>query len=156
MNIYPSANNKSQPPAVKKETSRRTAGSAVGSRRGFTLIEVLVATAILGIAIAVILQLFAANLRALSSSGDYVSAATRADSRMKELLSSDEPLSEKTFSETTDDGYRIDISISETLKDRTENLTVKLLEIDLTIRWLKGTKERSLTMNTMKVVRREV
>jgi prepilin-type N-terminal cleavage/methylation domain-containing protein len=122
---------------------------------GFTLIEVVVATAILGIAIAVILQLFSANLRAISLSGDYVSAAMKAEARMKEILS-DEKISEKSFSEATDDGYRIDVLISDALKDRTENLQVKLLEIDLTIRWLKETKERSLTMRTMKVVKREV
>jgi type II secretion system protein I len=126
------------------------------NRKGFTLLEVLVATAILGIAVAVILQLFSANLRAISLSRDYVSASIKAEAKMKEILNSDEKISEKSFSETTDDGYRIDVSIAEALKERTENLQVKLLEINLTIRWLRGTKERSLTLSTMKVVKREV
>ena len=126
------------------------------NRKGFTLLEVLVATAILGIAIAVILQLFSANLRAISLSRDYVSASIKAEAKMKEILNSDEKISEKAFSETTDDGYRVDVSITDVLKERTENLQVKLLEIDLTIRWLKGTKEKSLTLSTMKVVKREV
>lgn len=125
------------------------------NRKGFTLLEVLVAISILGIAVAVILQLFSANLRALSLSGDYVSASIRAEARMKELLD-DEKIAEKTTSETTDDGYRIDVSITEALKERTENLPVKLLEIDMTMSWLKGVKERSLTLKTMKVVKREV
>ena len=126
------------------------------NRKGFTLLEVLVATAILGIAVAVILQLFSADLRAISLSRDYVSASIKAEAKMKEILNSDEKISEKSFSETTDDGYRIDVSIAEALKERTENLQVKLLEINLTIRWLRETKERSLTLNTMKVVKREV
>jgi len=126
------------------------------NRKGFTLLEVLVATAILGIAIAVILQLFSANLRAISLSKDYVCASIKAEAKMKEILNSDEKISEKAFSETTDDGYRVDVSITDVLKERTENLQVKLLEIDLTIRWLKGTKEKSLTLSTMKVVKREV
>jgi type II secretion system protein I len=126
------------------------------NRKGFTLLEVLVATAILGIAVAVILQLFSANLRAISLSRDYVSASIKAEAKMKEILNSDEKISEKSFSEATDDGYRIDVSIAEALKERTENLQVKLLEINLTIRWLRGTKERSLTLSTMKVVKREV
>lgn len=125
------------------------------NRKGFTLIEVLVATSILGIAVAVILQLFSANLRALSFSGDYVSASIKAEARMKEILD-DEKIAEKAISETTDDGYRIDVSITEALKERTENLPVKLLEIDMTMSWLKGTKERSLTLKTMKIVQREV
>lgn len=118
---------------------------------GFTLLEVLVATSILGIAVAVVLQLFSANLRALSLSGDYVSAAMRAESKMGEILN-DDALSEKISTETTDDGYRIEISVTETLKERTENLQVKLLAIDLTIQWMHGAKERSLTLRTVKVV----
>ena len=53
------------------------------NRKGFTLLEVLVATAILGMAIAVILQLFSANLRAIALSRDYVSASIKAEAKMK-------------------------------------------------------------------------
>jgi prepilin-type N-terminal cleavage/methylation domain-containing protein len=123
--------------------------------RGFTLLEVLVATAILGIAVAVVLQLFSANLRAISVSEDYVSAATKAGAKMREILSDDE-LSEKSFSEITDDGYRMDVSITDALKERTENLQVKLLEINLTIHWVRGTKENALNLRTMKVVEKKV
>jgi prepilin-type N-terminal cleavage/methylation domain-containing protein len=126
-------------------------GKGGGGIMGFTLLEVLVATSILGIAVAVVLQLFSANLRALSLSGDYVSAAMRAESKMGEILN-DDALSEKISTETTDDGYRIEISVTETLKERTENLQVKLLAIDLTIQWMHGAKERSLTLRTVKVV----
>jgi len=128
----------------------------LNSRRGgFTLLEVLVATAILGIAVTVVLQLFSANLRAISASGDYVSAAARAEAKMREILSDDE-LSEKSFSEATDDGYRMDVFITDTLKERTENLQVRLLEIDLTIHWTRGIKERTLTLRTMKAVEKEI
>jgi len=122
---------------------------------GFTLLEVLVATAILGIAIAVVLQLYSANLRAISDSGDYVIAVTRAEMKMREILADDD-LSEKAYSETTNDGYRIDIAVAETLKDRTENLQKKLLEIVLTIHWTKGTKERAYTLMTMKMVNKKI
>jgi prepilin-type N-terminal cleavage/methylation domain-containing protein len=122
---------------------------------GFTLLEVLVATAILGIAVAVVLQLFSANLRAISDSGDYVIAITRAEIKMREILANND-LSEKAYSETTNDGYRIDIAIAETLKDRTENLQTKLLEIALTVHWTKGTKERAYTLRTMKLVKKSI
>ena len=118
---------------------------------GFTLLEVIVAIAILGIAISVVLQLFSANLRAISVSGDYVNAATRAEIKMREILS-DDKLSEKSFSEATQDGYRIDVSIIDVLKERTENLRVKLLEVDLTIHWIQGTKQKSMSLKTLKVV----
>jgi len=124
-------------------------------RGGFTLLEVLVAIAILGIAVTVVLQLFSANLRAISVSGDYVSATTKAEAKMRDILS-DDKLSEKSSSETTDDGYRIDVSITDVLKERTDNLQVRLLEIDLTVHWTRGIKEKSLTLKTMKVVNKEV
>jgi len=125
------------------------------SHRGFTLLEVLVSLAILGIAITIILQLFSANLRALSTSEDYVSAVIVAEAKMREILD-DEDLSEKSWSEVTDDGYMLDVSITETLEDRTDDLRVQLLEVALTVHWAKGTKERALTLKTTKVVSREI
>jgi type II secretion system protein I len=129
---------------------------SLNSRKGgFTLLEVLVAIAILGIAVTVVLQLFSANLRAISASEDYVAASTKADAKIRELLA-DDKLSEKSFSEITEDGYRMDISITDVLKDRTENLQVRLLEIDLTIHWVRGTKEKSLALRTLKVAEKEI
>jgi len=124
-------------------------------RDGFTLLEVLVALSILGIALTIILQLFSANLRALSASEDYVSAVTKAEAKMREVLD-DKDLSEKSWSEITDDGYRMGVSINETLKDRTDNLQVRVLEVALTVYWTRNTKNKSLTLRTMKVVNKQV
>ena len=142
-------------------SERKSTGTACSSRKtllqqnGFTLLEVLVAIAILGIAVAVVLQLFSANLRAISDSGDYVIAVTRAEMKMREVLA-DEDLSEKAYSETTNDGYRMDIAVAETLQDRTETIEKRLLEIILTVHWTKGTKERSYTLRTMKMVNKRI
>jgi prepilin-type N-terminal cleavage/methylation domain-containing protein len=125
------------------------------SSRGFTLLEVLVAIAILSIAVTVVIQLFSSGLRAISASEDYVSASVKAEAKMREILA-DDKISEKSFSETTDDGYRIDVSINDVLKDRTENLQVRLLEIDLIIHWTRETKEKSLTLRTMKVLEKQI
>ncbi len=138
----------------RRYCNRAISGRIVHSR-GFTLLEVLVATAVLGIAIAVVLQLFSANLRALAASEDYVSATKRAEAKMHEILD-DQTLSETTMSETTGDGYRIDVAITNVMEERTETLPVKLLEISMTVSWRKGLKERSLNLKTMKVVRKEL
>lgn len=124
-------------------------------RDGFTLLEVLVAVALLGIAITVVLQLFSANLRAISASEEYVSAAAAAEVKMREVLDDDE-LKEKSWSESTQDGYRIDIAITEGMKERTENLQSRLLEISLTVHWTTGARERSMTIRTLKAVKKEV
>ena len=125
------------------------------SDRGFTLLETLVATSLLGIAIAVILQLFSANLHSISESGDYVAATTMAEVKMREVLDNSD-LAEKSYSEVTDDGYRMDVSITEALKDRTENLQVRLFEIALTMHWTDGSKEKSMTLRSMKAVKKEI
>ncbi len=122
-------------------------------RDGFTLLEILVAIAILGIAITIIIQLFSSNLRAIKASGDYVTASIKAEAKMREIL--DGTLSEGIYGETTDDGYTMDIAISEVLNERTENLNLKLLQVDLTIRWIEGTKQKSMTLSTLKMLERE-
>jgi len=127
----------------------------VKSRKGFTLLEILVALALLGIAITIILQLFSANLRALSVSEDYVVAVTRAEAKMREILD-DESLTEKSWTQDTDDGYRMDVSVSEIMKERTENLQVQLMEVSLIFHWTKGTKKKSLSLRAKKVVPRQI
>jgi len=138
------------------ETRRqRRRSSFLNAAEGFTLIEILVAISILGIAVTVVLQLFSANLRAISVSGDYTAAATKAHVKMRELLDEEKPV-EQSLSEVTDDGYRIDTSVAETLKERTENLQVKMMELAVTIHWVKGIKEQSLTIRTLKAVKKEL
>jgi general secretion pathway protein I len=122
---------------------------------GFTLLEVLVALALLSIALVVILQLFSANMRGIAASDDYVRAVMTAESKMREITG-DEEISEKAWSETTDDGYRLDTTITPAESDRTEDLPVSLLEISMTVHWTDGTKERAFTLKTVKLVPKKV
>jgi general secretion pathway protein I len=125
------------------------------SAKGFTLLEVLVAVALLGIAITVVLQLFSADLKAIAASEEYVSATARAEAKMREVQDND-TLSEGTTSEMTNDGYRLDVSVASTLQERTDTLQVMLMDILVTVRWTKGTKERSLSLRTMKLVNKQI
>ena len=125
------------------------------SERGFTLLEVLAAVALLAISLTVVFQLFSADLQAIASSEDYVAAATRANAMMREVLDDDE-LTEKSWSDLTDDGYRIDVSVQKSLAERSENLQVELLEVAVTASWAKGSKSRTITMKTLKLVGKKV
>ncbi len=118
---------------------------------GFTLLEILVALSIISVAIVLILQLYSSNLRAVSISGDTSTAAARGDSRMREILS-ETSLTETSWREITEDGYGMEVSIAEVLKERTDNLPVKMMEVSLTLRWREGTKEMSLYLKTQKMV----
>jgi general secretion pathway protein I len=140
----------------KKHADRSGFSSkAPGSKRGFTLLEVLVALAVLGIAVTVVFQLFSANLQALAASENYVEVSLRATARMRELLD-DRELAEKSWSEISPEGYRLDIQVKEALADRTELLPVRLLEVALTIRWNRGQRERSLNFQALKLLEKEL
>jgi len=127
----------------------------VQCKEGFTLLEVLVATSILGIALAIVLQLFSINLKAISASSEYISGVMTAEAKMRELLQADS-ISEQVTSEMTSDGYRIDTAVHETLAERTENLPVKLFAINMKVSWTIGSHEKSVSLNSLKTVRREL
>ncbi len=119
--------------------------------RGFTLLEILVALVLLATAVSVILQLFSANLRTLAVSEEYVNAAAIADTKMKEILEK-EDLEPGIQSETIEETYRADITITEQLQERTEQVPFRLLEVTLTLRWVVGGRERSFSLQTLKAV----
>jgi type II secretion system protein I len=125
------------------------------SSKGFTLLEILVALAILATAVTIIFQLFSASLRNIGVSEDVVSASVRAEAKMREVIS-DEELSENSWTETTTDGYTFTVNIIEALQEKTDSLPVQVLQIDLAITWIKNAKERTLRLKTYKTVSRQV
>ena len=122
---------------------------------GFTLLEVLVALVLLSISLVAIFELFSTNLRGIAKSDDYSHAVIMAESRMRQILD-DDTLAVQTWTESTEDGYRIDAVVSSTASDRTENLQIKLLEINLTVSWIKDSKERTLNLKTLKMVNKQL
>jgi type II secretion system protein I len=141
----------------KKESTRRPANHQSSiinhqSSKGFTLLEVLVALAIVGLAVTAILELFSSNLRAVSVSEDHVKASLRAEARMREILDSDD-LAEKTWTETTVDGYRVDVAVSKVQTERTQTIGMVLFQVDLSLSWKRGMKNRTINLKTLKLVR---
>ncbi len=137
----------------EKGARRENAGK--GEAGGFSLLEVLVALALLGIAGIVVFQLFSAATRGIGRSEDYVNAEVRAEARMAEVLDRN-VRTEASWSESTADGYRMDVQVSDALRERYADLPVRLVEVALTIHWMQGRDEKSLTLRTMKTVNREV
>jgi hypothetical protein len=62
----------------------------------------------------------------------------------------DQPLVEKSWSETTENGCRADITVAEVQKDRTENLNMKLMEVVVDFHWMQGATPRVLRLVTLK------
>jgi general secretion pathway protein I len=122
---------------------------------GFTLIEILVAFAVIGIALTVLLQIFSGDLKGITESSDYVKAAIKAEAAMREVVESEE-LAEGSWDDITDDGYEISVTVDESLEERTENLAITLLEVNLTIRWMRDDKRRTLNLRTAKVIQKTI
>lgn len=122
---------------------------------GFTLFETLVALTILGMAISVVIQLYSANIRALSTSEERLRASMRAEAKMREVLLRD-VLDEGRWDEMTEEGFRYTVTVREALTGRTENLPVRLMQIHLSVSWERGNKEHSLGLTTMRVEAREL
>jgi general secretion pathway protein I len=139
----------------KDENRNRTKLKSLKGISGFTLLEVLVALALLGIAVTAVLQLFSANLKSLSASEEYVAGSLEAQSKMREVLDGQE-FSERTWSGVTGNGYRFQVSVTDTLPERVENLPVKLVAVEVKVYWDRGNREKSLTLKTMKMVEKPV
>ena len=142
---------------MRKYCKRRRicAKSLTCSESGFTLLEVLVALSILAISVVIVFQIFSGNLRALVASDEYVMAAAAAEAHMREALD-DKDFAIKSYSKTTDDGYRIDVAIAETEEERTRELTVQLLEVTLTLHWTKQGHDKTMVLKTVKMVEKKV
>lgn len=123
------------------------------TERGFTLIEIMVALTVMAFAVVYLVQLFSSNLRMIGTSQDYTEALTRAESAMREIVESDK-IEEKSWKESTDQGYQMEVSVSEAQNERTENLPIKLLQIDMIFSWEKSMRKKSLTLRTLKIVNR--
>ncbi len=128
---------------------RRTA--AISGTGGFTLLEILVAIALLAIALTLIFQLFSGSLNTIRTSEDYLKAAWEGEVSLRRVLN-DDNLQTGTFTEVTANGYRIEATISEALKEKTDSLPCRVMEIDLAVKWSKGTKEKVTHLRTVKLI----
>ncbi len=127
--------------------------------QGFTLIEVVVALAILGIVLTVIIELFAGGLRLARTSKEYTQAVNYANAKLEEIASREtleEGMTEGEFNETFH--WRVTMDKINLLPVEKQPWEVKppiqLFKIRVDVLWKPGSKERSAgveTYRTMKV-----
>jgi len=131
-----------------------TSGGNVFSTTGFTLIEIVVALAILGIGLTVIIELFSGGLRLGRTSEEYTRAMGYARMKMEEIIS------KRNIEEGTDEGdfdktfrWRVDVKkIDLPPVDKNPDLKppVYLFQVKVNILWKSGSKERSASLETYK------
>jgi prepilin-type N-terminal cleavage/methylation domain-containing protein len=122
-----------------------------GDKQGFTLLEIMVSMVLICLVVVSVIQLSSANLRNLAVSDDRIETLGRANEKMREVLDSD--LSEdKIWHDVDAEGYSYDITAAEALKERTDALSVKLLEITVSARYVKDKGSKQMTLKTTKMV----
>ena len=126
--------------------------------KGFTLIEVMVAVAILGIALTMIIELFAGGLRLARISKDYTKAVNYANTKLEEIASK-QTLEEGTTEGEFDETYHWRVTMNkvnllEVQRPWEVKVPIQLFKIKVDVSWKPGSKERSVgaeTYRTMKV-----
>jgi general secretion pathway protein I len=138
---------------------RHASDRNVFSTTGFTLIEVVVAMAILGIGLTVIIELFSGGLRLARTSVEYTKAVNYARMKMEEMRV------KQTIEEGSEEGEwdgtfrwqvetkRVDILPAQVGTDYKP--PVDLFQVKINVLWKSGTKERSTGLETYKAVKPE-
>ena len=109
-----------------------TRSSALRRSKGFSLLEVMVALAIIGIALVAIFQLYSLNLRTTKKAEDYTKAIFYARSMMDEAFIFVDPSGEST-SKDYEDRYAVKRDVS--VKSESDDGKVKVYEIAVTVTW---------------------
>ena len=127
--------------------------------RGFTLIEVVVAMAVLGVGLVVIIELFSGGLRLERTSEEYSQAVNYARMKMEEI-SLQEKIEEGTQSGQFDKFFRWEtewkrIDVLPLEKVQEFPLPIELFQLRVNVFWKSGSKERSTGVETYRAIKRE-
>jgi general secretion pathway protein I len=127
--------------------------------RGFTLIEIVVALAILGIGLTVIIELFSGGLRLARTAEEYTRAMGYAQMKLEEITS------KRNIEEGTDEGdfdktfrWQVDVKKIDLLPaDKNPDLKppAELFQVKINILWKSGSKEKSASIETYKTIKPE-
>lgn len=127
---------------------------------GFTLIETLVAMAILSISLVVILQLFSGGLKSSRLSDNYTRAIFHAREKMEEILLDDNFVDMATEGEFSD-GFewkaqtlRFEPAQEEEEEEETK-LPVDIFSIKVNVGWHEGGQEKHFEISTLEIGEKE-
>jgi general secretion pathway protein I len=127
--------------------SRGPGGSRAGSSAGFTLLEVLVAFAILSVAVVAVIQGFAQGLRLLKIAGDHQRAVLLADQKAREVVN---PIEAHDKGQEGEFDWERTVSIVTTPDLERTPATRKwhVYQIDVKVRWSDTRGVQVVTLRT--------
>ena len=143
------------PPARREEKAARLPGQAPG----FTLLEIVVALAILGLSLTVTMELISGAFNNISRINQYFLASNHAVNVMNDMLVNPEIKGPMQASGVFEDGYQWNAAVAEKILPPDTIPTVQpyvpmvtLLEIQVDIRWQQNARAHSYTLKSMRVV----
>ena len=130
---------------MSEESAIRNPQSAI--ERGFTLLEVVVAVALIGIVLVVALEILAAGLRSAKAAGDYTEAVLMARLKLDELaLQEPQPMSaDGTFGEA----YRWTAEVAPEGRE-VEGVPVRLVRMRVKVSWVGKSGEKGVELVTLR------
>jgi len=125
--------------------------------KGFTLLEVVVAMAILGMGLTVIIELFSGGLRLGRASEEYTKATNYARIKLEEI-GSQQDLVEGTEEGELEEAFRWQVSVKKIdilpiEKNPDFKPPVELFQVKISILWKSGSKERSTSIESYKMTK---
>ena len=122
------------------------------SERGFTLIEVIVAFAIVALALSALFQIFSTGLRSSVVTENYNMAVLLADSKLAGI-GIEEPLEAGDQSGTFDNGFRWETNVRP-YDDGGSSFTpgaIQAFEVTVTVKWGGLNRERTVSLATLRL-----
>lgn len=122
------------------------------SERGFTLIEVIVAFAIVALALSALFQIFSTGLRGSVVTENYNMAVLLADSKLAGI-GIEEPLEAGDQSGTFDNGFRWETNVRP-YDDGGSTFTpgaIQAFEVTVTVKWGGVVRERTVSLATLRL-----
>jgi prepilin-type N-terminal cleavage/methylation domain-containing protein len=128
-------------------------------RKGFTLIEVVIALAILGVSLVAIIELFSGGLRLGRMSKEYTTAVNYARMKMEEI-SLKEQVEEGVEEGKFDDTFRWEtglkkVDIFPVEADKDFKPPTEFFHVKVNVTWKSGSMERSTTIESYKMIKHE-
>jgi len=122
------------------------------SNNGFSLLEVIVALAIMAMGFVTVSQLFSGSIRSIGLSEQYLKATALAHSKLGELEINNYNLPELKGTFINEKNYHWDLEISpySSQLNSTKN-NIQLSEVILNVHWADANQIRSIKLNTLKV-----
>ena len=119
---------------------------------GFSLLEVIVALAIMAMGFVTVLQLFSGSIRSVSLSEQYLKGTTLAHSKLGELEVNNYSVTELEGNFPDEKNYRWQLQITpHTSPLNSKENNIQLSDVTLNVLWEEAGKTRDIEISTVKV-----